>query len=238
MPYTKRFDGRKDDELREMQAKVGVIKNADGSAMFCFGKSKAIAAVYGPRILHPQHLQNPTKARLKCIYDMLSFSVNERKRPGPNRRSSEISLIIEKSLSPVINLNQFPQNTIDVYIQIIEANASTRTAGINAASLALAHAGIPMSDLVCSVSVGKIGGKLVVDLTKDEEDFEEKGKKYATDIPMTYIPRLDKFSMLQLDGNISRDELLQAMQMARKVSKQIHDVQIKALKDVYKDKAI
>lgn len=234
--YTKRFDGRKEDELREMQAKVGVIKRADGSAMFSFGKSKAIVAVYGPRILHPQHLQNPIKARLKCIYDMLSFSVNERKRPGPNRRSAEISLVIEKSLSPVVQLKQFPQNTVDVYCQIIEANASTRTAAINAASLALAHAGLPMLDLVCSVSVGKIGGKIVVDLTKEEEDYEEKGIKDATDIPISYIPRLDKFSMLQLDGEISKEELIKALEAAKKVCKQIYDVQVKALKEFYKEK--
>ena len=45
----KRDDGRKFDELREMKAKVGVVDNADGSAMFSFGDTVAIAAVYGPK---------------------------------------------------------------------------------------------------------------------------------------------------------------------------------------------
>ena len=44
----KRKDGRKVDELREIKAKVGIIPNADGSAMFAFGDTIAIAAVYGP----------------------------------------------------------------------------------------------------------------------------------------------------------------------------------------------
>ena len=46
MAYKKRFDGRKFDEVRELEAKVGVIKRANGSAMFRMGKTVAIAAVY------------------------------------------------------------------------------------------------------------------------------------------------------------------------------------------------
>ena len=61
MTYTKRFDGRKLDELRKMRAEVGVVPRADGSALFAFGDTIAIAAVYGPKPLHPQHLQNPQK---------------------------------------------------------------------------------------------------------------------------------------------------------------------------------
>ena len=64
MVYSKRFDGRKFDELREVEAKVGVIKSADGSAMFRMGKTIAIAAVRGPRNLHPRFMQNPEKGIL------------------------------------------------------------------------------------------------------------------------------------------------------------------------------
>ena len=55
----KRTDGRKFDELRKMNAKVGVVPNADGSALFSFGDTIAIAAVYGPKKMHPQHMQDP-----------------------------------------------------------------------------------------------------------------------------------------------------------------------------------
>jgi len=57
----KRPDGRKVDELRPMSAKVGVVPNADGSAMFAFGDTIAVAAVYGPKKMHPQHSQDPEK---------------------------------------------------------------------------------------------------------------------------------------------------------------------------------
>jgi len=233
--YTKRYDGRKADEPRKMEAKVGVVKRADGSAMFSFGKTVAIAAVYGPRVMHPQRLQDSKKCTLRCNYDMLSFSVSDRKRPGPSRRSTEISMVSSNALSPVIDLDKYPRNVIDVYIEIIEANAGTRTAGINAASLALAHAGLPMKDLVTSVSLGKVGGKIIVDITKKEEDYEEKGQKDSTDIPVAYLPSQDKFSLLQLDGNINKKELKEALETSKKVCKKIYEIQKKALKEALKE---
>ncbi len=232
----KREDGRNYDELREMKAKVGVIKNADGSAMFSFGKTKAIAAVYGPRLLLPQHLQNPEKCTLRCYYDMAPFSVTERKRPGPSRRSSEISYVTKNSLSHVIKLENAPNTVIDVYILILQADASTRCAGINAAALALANAGIPMDEMVSAVSIGKIGDEVVADLTKEEEDFtiEKNGKieKAATDIPMAVLSKSKKISLLQLDGKIKKEDLKEAIELAKKVTDKIHKIQIEALKQI------
>ena len=75
MAYTKRPDGRKFDELRLIKAEIGIIPNADGSALFAFGDTIAIAAVYGPKPLHPQHLQNPERGVIRCNYNMLPFSL-------------------------------------------------------------------------------------------------------------------------------------------------------------------
>ena len=82
MTEIERPDGRKEDELREIKAKVGIIPNADGSAMFAFGDTIAIAAVYGPKKMHPQHKQDPERGTLRCNYSMISFSVTERIKPG------------------------------------------------------------------------------------------------------------------------------------------------------------
>jgi len=235
----KREDGRAFDETRKVEAKVGIIKRADGSAMFSFGGSKAIAAVYGPRQLHPQHLQKPEKGLLRCYYDMLSFSVTERKKPGPSRRSSEISFVTTKSLEPVLQLDQFPNTVIDVYIMILQADASTRCAGINAASMALANAGLEMTELVTAVSMGKIGDAIVADLTKEEEDFSitKDGEeiKAATDIPMAFLSRSGKISLLQLDGKIKQEELKEAMAVAKKVCKKIEEIQKNAIKKINED---
>lgn len=227
----KRPDGRKNDEMRKMTAKVGIVPNADGSAMFSFGDTIAIAAVYGPRKMHPQHSQNPEKGTLRCNYSMLSFSVAERARPGPNRRSTEISKITEWALEPTLMIENYPNMVVDVHINILQANASTRCAGINAAALALAHAGIPMKDMVASVSIGKLDKTLVVDLIKDEEDWEEG--EGATDIPIT-MTNSGKVTHIQLDGKINGKELKEALKLAKKASKEIHEVQKKALKESVK----
>ncbi|MEM4245598.1 MAG: exosome complex exonuclease Rrp41 [Candidatus Nanoarchaeia archaeon] len=230
MTYDKRFDGRKWDEIRPMEAKVGVVKRADGSAMFRMGKTIAIAAVYGPRALHPTFMRDPQKGLLRCNYNMMSFSGSgERVRPGPSRRSKEISLVTTNALLPVLDLSPYPNTVVDVFVELLQTDAGTRCAGINAAAMALADAGLMMKDLVSAVSVGKVGDKIVVDLNKEEEDFEEG----STDTPVAMTPRNGEITLLQLDGNMSKDELDKALQLAKKACLQIYDVQKKALKAKY-----
>ncbi len=224
----KRPDGRKVDEIRPMTAKVGVVPNADGSAMFAFGETTAIAAVYGPRKMHPQHKQDPEKGTLRCNYNMLSFSVSDRIRPGPNRRAMEISKITEWALEPTLMIKRYPNQVVDVHIDIIQANASTRCAGINAAAMALAHAGIPMKGLVSSVSIGKLDKQLVVDLNKAEEDWTVG--EGPTDIPIT-MTQDGKITHLQLDGKITGKQLKEAIALGQKSLKQVYELQKKALKE-------
>ncbi len=224
----KREDGRKNNELRPISAKVGIIPNADGSAMFTSGKTIAIAAVYGPKEHHPRNQRNPKKGTLRCNYNMLSFSVTDRIRPGPSRRSTEISKITQWAIEPVLMLEDYPNMVIDVHIHMIQADAGTRCAGINAAAMALAHAGIPMKDLVSSIAVGKLDKTIVVDVDKKEEDFEEG--EGSTDIPITFTSS-GKLTHVQLDGKISTEELKEAIKMGREATKKIYEVQKKALKE-------
>jgi exosome complex component RRP41 len=233
MTEFKRPDGRKVNELRKITAKVGVVPNADGSAIFGFGDTIAIAAVYGPKKMHPQHSQNPEKGTLRCTYNMMSFSVTERIRPGFSRRSQEISKITEWALQPVVMIDDFAGQVVDVHINVLQANASTRCAGINAAAMALAHAGIPMKSLVSSVSIGKLDKQLVTDLIKAEEDWEEG--EGPTDIPIT-LTGDGKISHIQLDGKISMEQLKEAVELAKGAYPEIHAAQEKALKEVGEQK--
>mgnify|MGYP000041195445 CR=1 FL=1 len=225
-----RPDGRKPDQLREMNAQSGVVKRADGSAMFQSGKTIAYAAVYGPRSLHPRFLQNPEKGVLRCHYNMMSFSGSgDRVRPGPNRRSKEISMIIEKTFAPVIQLEQYPNCVIDIFIELLQTDAGTRCAGITAAAMALADAGIPMKDLIASVAVGLVNGEVVADLSYEEEAIEG-----TVDIPVAYMPRTKELTLLQLDGAISKENLKKALELGQKACATISALQTKALKEQYK----
>lgn len=228
--YKERFDGRTFDEVRPMTAKVGIIPSADGSAMFETGGTRAIAAVRGPRVLHPQHMQNPQEGILRVSYGMMPFSVWERIRPGPSRRSEEISKVTEWALSSVVDLSTFPNAVVDVFIQIPQADAGTRVAGINAAAMALAAAGIPMKEMVSAIAVGKADKTLIVDVNKEEEDFDEG--EGATDIPIAMTSRSKEIALLQLDGKISIDELKKAIEMAKNACDSVLEIQMKALKEL------
>jgi len=229
MAFTKRSDGRKFDEMRKIEAEVGVVKNAVGSARFKIGNTEAIAAVYGPKDVN-RFLQDAEKGILRCTYNMMAFSGSERVRPGPSRRSKEISMVTEKALIPVLDLKSFPSTVIDVSIEMTQADAGTRCAGINAASMALADAGIPMKDLVAAIAIGRIEKKIVVDVNKEEEDYEGG----MADIPMAFAPRMNKVTLLQLDGEATREQLKEALEVGKKACEKLKDIQIKAIKEKYK----
>jgi exosome complex component RRP41 len=126
----------------------------------------------------------------------------------------EISEVTKWALEPSVMLEKYPNQVVDIHINIIQADAGTRCAGINAAAMALAHAGIPMKNLVSSISIGKLDKTLVVDLTKEEEDFEEG--EGPTDIPVSMTSD-GKVTHMQLDGKIGVKQLQESL--ARKFMK-------------------
>jgi exosome complex component RRP41 len=228
----KRLDGRSPDELRPVKLKVGVLKRADGSAYIEQGNNKILVAVYGPQELHPRHLQQPDTAVLRCMYNMAPFSVVERKKPGPDRRSIEISKVVREALEPVLFLNLYPRSVIDIYVEVLQADAGTRVAGVTAASLALADAGIPIRDLVVGVSVGKVEGTLVLDLNAEEDQYGE------ADMPVAMTGRDKRITLLQMDGHMTREEFKKALQLALKGCQQLYELQKEALREKYSTTSI
>src|SRR3989337_505792 len=160
----RRTDGRTADELREIKINVGVVKNADGSAFIEFGKNKIVAAVYGPREVHPKHMALPDRCVLRCRYHMVPFSTDTRKHPAPSRREVEISKVIRESLEPSLILSDYPRAVIDEFVEVLQADGGSRCAGIAAASVALADAGINMRDLVSACAAGRLSATIVLDI--------------------------------------------------------------------------
>lgn len=230
-PYPKRFDGRGWEETRPIEAKAGVIPQADGSAMFRIGKSTAYAAVYGPKELHPKFMQNPNTGILRCNYNMQPFSgPGNRGRPGPNRRSKEISMITQRALGPVVDLSDYPNTVVDVFIEFVETDAGSRCAGICAAAIALADAGITMRDMVAAIAVGHVEGQVLVDLDGAEEHL----KMEVADIPVAMIPSTGEITLLQMDGITDRKVLIEAISKARGTVQKIAEIQRAAVLERYK----
>jgi len=222
-----RTDGRKLDELRPIHLEVGNLSRADGSAYIEHGRNKIVAAVYGPRELHPRHLAQSDRALLRIIYRMATFSVSDRKRPAPSRREHEISMVLRQALEPMLFLKMYPRAAIDVFIQVLEADGGSRCASATVAALALADAGIPMRGLVAGVAAGKIDGKIAVDLSDIEDKIGD------ADVPTVMAPERGEITLLQMDGKLTKKELATALQMAEEGIHQIHEMQKEVLLKKY-----
>lgn len=140
-------------------------------------------------------------------------------------------MVSTNAILPVMDLSDCPNSVVDVFIELPQTDAGSRCAGICAASMALADAGFMMKDLVCSVAVGKVGDKVLVDLDYKEESFEEGD---VADIPMAILPNSGKITLLQMDGLISKEEMKKAIELGKKAAIKIYEVQKKALKAKYK----
>ena len=223
----RRIDGRKPNELRPIRMQVGVLYNANGSALVEYGNTKVLAAVYGPREPQQRHMALPYRAVIRCRYHMAPFSTHERKSPAPSRREIELSKVIREALEPIVMTEMFPRTSIDIFIEVLNADGGTRTASVTAASLALADAGIPMRDLVAGVAVGKVDGVLVLDINEAEDMYGE------ADMPVAAAPSLGLITLLQLNGVLTPDEFKRALDMALDGINRIYQIQKETLKKKY-----
>ena len=222
-----RHDGRRPNDLRPFKFKIGVLSNADGSAYVEMGKTIAIAAVYGPREPSAKFMSHPGRAVLRCRYHMAPFSTEERKSPAPTRREVELSKVIREALESVVFTELFPRTTIDIFVEILQADGGTRIAGLIASSLALADAGIPMKDLVAGVAVGKVDGVLVLDIDEIEDNYGE------ADMPIAFLPALGEIVLFQLNGVLSPTELNNAVKMAWEGALKIYEAEKEVLRKKY-----
>ncbi|MCE4617408.1 MAG: exosome complex exonuclease Rrp41 [Desulfurococcales archaeon] len=223
----KRHDGRTPEEMRPVKMEVGVLYNADGSALVEVGRTRILAAVYGPREPVQKYMVLPDRAILRVRYHMAPFSTSDRKSPAPSRREIELSKVIRESLEPIVMSELYPRTLIDVFIEVLQADGGTRTAGVTAASLALADAGIAMKDLVAGVAVGKVEGTIVLDLDEVEDMYGE------ADMPVAMAPNLGLITLFQLNGVFTPEEMETAIKMAEKGILHLNEMQREVLRAKY-----
>ena len=91
--------------------------------------------------------------------------------------------------------------------------------------MALAHAGIPMKDMISSVAMGEVDGTVVADLNYDEESYPA----IVSDIPIAMTHNTKEITLLQMDGEISKPQLMKALEMAKLATEKVYALQKKAL---------
>ncbi|KAJ8676303.1 hypothetical protein QAD02_012090 [Eretmocerus hayati] len=156
-----RADGRRPLELRRIRLRLGVFSQADGSAYVEQGKTKILATVYGPhqpRGKAASSMMKAVKGIVNCQYStaVFSFGAGERKkRPRGDRKSTERALQLRHAMEAIINLELFAKSQIDIFVEVLQVDGSEFCVAVNAATLALIDAGIPIKDYAigCSVTV-------------------------------------------------------------------------------------
>ncbi len=179
-----RQDGRAPDELRPVRLTRGYVQTCPGAVLIECGATRVLCTVSVEERV-PPFLLGRGSGWLTAEYGMLPGSSPQRvprEAPGGrvNNRAREIQRLIGRSLRAVVALDQLGERTLHVDCDVIQADGGTRTAAITGAYVALvdavAHlraasvlAGDPVRDSVAAISVGIVGGEVVLDLCYAED---------------------------------------------------------------------
>eukprot|EP00069_Balaena_mysticetus_P012349 bmy_07581T0 len=207
-----RVDGRRAGELRKIQARMGVFAQADGSAYIEQGNTKALAVIRGSRAR-----ALPDRALVNCQYSSATFSTGERKRrPHGDRKSCEMGLQLRQTFEAAVLTQLHPRSQIDIYVQVLQADGGTYAACVNAATLAVLDAGIPMRDFVCACSAGFVDGTALADLSHVEE--AAGGPQLA----LALLPSSGQIALLEMDARLHEDHLEQVLEAAAHAARDVH----------------
>jgi exosome complex component RRP41 len=177
-----------------------------------------LAAVYGPREARQRAQIIHDKAIVTVELSYAPFSTSERKkRSKTDKRNLEIASAVKQTFEPVIMTNLFPKSQIDIFLQILQFDGGTTQICINAATLALIDAGIPMSDYVCACSAGCIENEAILDLNFTEESYD------TPELSVALLPKSDKVTLLQMESRLHVDKFESVMELAAKGCKEVYD---------------
>ncbi len=183
----KRVDGRGMDEIRPLDAEVGLLPRAHGSGMFTRGQTQVLTALTLGPISDEQILDGidgEESKRYMHHYNFPSYSVGEtRPSRGPGRREIGHGALAEKALVPVIpSVEEFPY-ALRLVSEVLSSNGSTSQASVCGSTLALMDAGVPIKAPVAGISCGLIteGDRFMtmVDIQGLEDFFGDMDFKVA-----------------------------------------------------------
>ena len=155
-----RVDGRQKNEIRPLDAEVGVLPRVHGSGLFTRGQTQALTICTLGSTKDAQMMDDLSDTPLKRYihhYNMPPYSTGEARAPrSPGRREIGHGNLAERALIPVLpSMEEFPY-TIRTVSEIMSSNGSTSQASICASTLALMDAGVPIKAPVAGISCGLI----------------------------------------------------------------------------------
>ncbi|CAE8597900.1 unnamed protein product [Polarella glacialis] len=173
-----RPSGRRAEETRSCNLRVGAVPNAAGSAYIEQGNTKIIASVYGPRQAVERGAQGGAEGLLLLDLQFAPFS-SRASREENEKRGVLYTGMLQTALESVVLLDRYAKTAFDVTLLVLEDDGAVLTAGLAAASLALADAKVEMRDLVAGASVhlvaagasgpGPVSGTILLDCDGQEE---------------------------------------------------------------------
>ncbi len=183
-----RFDGRARDQIRPVKITRNFIKHAEGAVLIEMGDTKVICTASVEEKV-PPFLKGKGSGWVTAEYAMLPRSTHERSpreavKGKQGGRTLEIQRLVGRALRAVTNMDQMGERTIWIDCDVIQADGGTRTASITGAFIALADAfqvlkkkdllkKRPLTDYLAAISVGKVGGEIMVDLAYTEDSSAE-----------------------------------------------------------------
>lgn len=159
-PTNLRLDGRRRDEIRRIDCKLGVNANASGSAFLRMGNTKVQCSVFGPKEPTFQHRADHRKSFVQCHWNLTKFARPQ--RSGGLFASRERADLIANTVEGVVLGNLLEKTEIDVAIQFTECDGGELSAAVNCVSLALIDAGIPLKDFIVACDVGLVKGTFLL----------------------------------------------------------------------------
>ncbi len=205
-----RLDGRRADELRRIRCRLGVFGQADGSSSIQMGNTKVLAAVYGPR--DARSGANDAKLVLNVQY-----SERRRGRGGGgkrDRRGLEAQTQLKQSLEAAVKCELYPRSRIDVFLEVLQADGGEFCACVNAASLALVDAGVPMRDVVCAATASIVDEDAIADVS---------GYEGGAELALAMLPKSGEIVLLEMTRRFHLDHLDKVMEAAENACKKIYE---------------
>ena len=174
-PEGLRIDGRRPNELRNFSSSLSVLPQADGSAEFSLGNTKIIASIFGPKDSYSSPSSSSStilaheRGSIVTRVHSAAFSSTSGDKKRGDKRIQEWSDSITTVFSSAIQLELFPRSQIEIFVEVLSADGGVLPACINAVTLALVDAAIPMKDYVVSLSCAYLQEQVLLDANRTEE---------------------------------------------------------------------